>query len=325
MATFRKRGNKWQARIQRKGYSDITKTFINKPDAAAWARQIETEIDKGLFNHHFESSRVTLEELLRKYLAEITPNKKGSANEVYRINAWLKHPLSKRLITNIKSNDFAEWRDNRLKQGLSPNTVRLDLAVIANLYSVAKFEWGLDSIINPIQLIKLPKLPNGRSRRLDDSEINKLLEALEGTNEVKTIFQLAIETGMRRSELLKITWENVDLSSRVIELEDTKNGDARAIPLSTKAVKILSEVTATATGRVFTSKPHSVSQAFHRACVRANLDNLRFHDLRHEATSRLFEKGLNTMEVSSITGHKTLSMLKRYTHLKAADLALKLD
>ena len=324
MATFRKRTDKWQARIQRKGYPDITKSFITKAAASAWSRQIETEIDKGLFNNHFESSKITLEELLNKYLSDITPNKKGSANETYRINAWLKHPLAKRLINDIKSNDFAEWRDNRLKQGLSPNTVRLDLAVIANLYSVAKFEWGLESIINPIQLIKMPKLPNGRSRRLEAFEINKLMTALESTIEVKSIFQLAIETGMRRSELLNIKWDNVDLINRVIVLEDTKNGDARAVPLSSNATLILSKITESSSCFVFTSKPHSVSQAFRRACIRANLKNLKFHDLRHEATSRLFEKGLNTMEVSSITGHKTLSMLKRYTHLKASDLALKL-
>jgi integrase len=324
MATFRKRADKWQARVQRTGCANITKTFNNKTDASAWARHVETEIDKGTFNNHFKSSKITLEELLHKYLTDITPSKKGSVNETYRINTWLKHPLAKRFITDIKSNDFAEWRDIRLKQGVSPNTIRLDLAVIAHLYSVAKFEWGIETIVNPIQLIKMPKPPNGRTRRLETFEINKLLNALECTHEVKAIFQLAIETGMRRSELLNIKWNNVDLTSRVIELEDSKNGDARTIPLSSKAILILSEITKSSSVFIFTTKPHSVSQAFHRACVRSNLQNLKFHDLRHEATSRLFEKGLNTMEVSSITGHKTLSMLKRYTHLKASDLALKL-
>ena len=129
---------------------------------------------------------------------------------------------------------------------------------------------------------------------------------------------------MRRAELVSIEWRNIDLENRFLILPDTKNGESRAVPLSSKALSLIQGVARNPTGKVFVSKPNSVSQGFIRACKRAGLEDLRFHDLRHEATSRFFELGLNTMEVSAITGHKTLSMLKRYTHLKAKDLALKL-
>jgi integrase len=153
---------------------------------------------------------------------------------------------------------------------------------------------GFESLTNPIHFIKLPKLPQGRTRRLDDKELISLLDALDETIEVKTICLLAIETGMRRSEILKIEWEHIYLDNRFLLLPDTKNGEPRTIPLSSRALAILEGIKVQS-GKLFSTKPQSVSQAFNRACKRANLDNLRFHDLRHEATSRFFELGLNTI------------------------------
>ncbi|WFP48490.1 site-specific integrase [Methylomonas sp. EFPC3] len=327
MATFRKRGSgSWQARIQRKGHPDLTKSFGTKAEAQTWARQIEAEIDRGNYSAPapIETDGTTLRDLLCRYLELITPKKKGAIHEGHRVKSWINSPIANKPLAEIKSSDFAKWRDERLGKELSPNTVRLDLAVISNVYSIARTEWGFESLANPIKLIKLPKLPNGRTRRLTPEELRKLIQALEYTQEVHQIVQLAVETGMRRSELLGMTWENVDTAKRVVLLPDTKNGDSREVPLSSRALEVLNSVGVKTEGPVFTTKPDSVSQAFSRACKRANLKDLRFHDLRHEATSRLFEKGLNTMEVSAITGHKTLSMLKRYTHLKASDLALRL-
>jgi integrase len=128
---------------------------------------------------------------------------------------------------------------------------------------------------------------------------------------------------MRRSEILSLKWINIFIEDRYLLLPDTKNGDSRAVPLSSKAVNILNSLEKSSDS-LFFIKPDTVTRAFKRACIRVGLEDLRFHDIRHEATSRFFELGLNTMEVSAITGHKTLTMLKRYTHLKARDLALKL-
>lgn len=199
-----------------------------------------------------------------------------------------------------------------------------ELNYLYQLFDTAVKDWGIPLASNPAQLIRRPSIARGRSRRLNDGELANLLHALRDTNEMETIVLLAIETGMRRSELLSMKWENIDYQNQYVHLPDTKNGDARSVPLSKKALQLLNLQPKTV-DTVFSTKPDSVSQAFQRACQRVGILDLRFHDLRHEATSRFFEKGLNTMEVSTITGHKTLTMLKRYTHLKAADLAKKLD
>jgi len=324
MATFRKRSGSWQARIQRKGYPDLTKSFSSKSEAQHWAKQVESELTLGIYDLGPKPEDTTLLELLHRYNENITPYKKGAVNETYRINMWLKEPISKRYISTLRGSDFASWRDKRLKAGVGGSTIRKDLSIISNLYNIAKAEWGFEGLINPIQSIRAPKLPRGRDRRVDVVEFQKLMDALNDTYEVKVIVQLAIETGMRRSEILSVVWRNVDLKNRFLILPDTKNGEQRAVPLSSKAIELIANVPKNATGKIFLSKPNSVSQAFIRACRRVGIEDLKFHDLRHEATSRFFELGLNTMEVSTITGHKTLSMLKRYTHLKAKDLALKL-
>jgi integrase len=207
-------------------------------------------------------------------------------------------------------------------EGVDPSKLRHELSYLSQIFGVALKDWGIPISSNPAQLLRRPAKAKGRNRRGRRGELALLLYALRDAQEVKAIVQLTVETGMRRSEILALRWENIDLISRYAWLPETKNGDSRAVPLSSRAVQILEGIGAQSGGIVFNTKLDSVSQAFNRACKRARLMDLHFHDLRHEATSRFFEKGLNTMEVSSITGHKTLSMLKRYTHLKAADLAL---
>lgn len=324
MATFRKLpSGSWQVQIRRKGESPLSKTFTSKSLADKWARSIESQIDRGVFIDRSEAERTTLADLVDRYILEITPTKKGSKQEVYRLLS-LRRQLGHLIIASIQSKHIASFRDKRLAEGASGTTVLHDLSYLSQLFKVAIQDWGIPLPSNPVVSIRKPTKARGRDRRVDKGELVKLLYALNETIEIKTIVQLAIETGMRRSELLSIEWDKVDLENRFVLLPDTKNGDSRAVPLSTRALMILEGIDKHPSGKIFLTRPDSVSQAFNRACKRAGLENLRFHDLRHEATSRLFEKGLNTMEVSAITGHKTLAMLKRYTHLKASDLALKL-
>ena len=139
------------------------------------------------------------------------------------------------------------------------------------------------------------------------------------------LVQLALETAMRQGELLRLRWERIDLNRRTAQLPDTKNGEARTVPLSTTAVGVLRALPRALHGEVFPGvTTEAVKRSYMRATRRADIEGLRFHDLRHEATTRLFEKGLNIMEVASVTGQKDLRMLRRYKHLKAADLARKL-
>jgi integrase len=323
MASFRKRSGGWQARIRRKGYPDITKTFSTRYEANTWSREVECNIDKGSFVSSIEAENSTLSELLIRYLNEITPNKKHFKVEACRIRAWLKNPLSQRYLSTIRIADFALWRDERIKQGKSPNTVKLELAIISHLYSVARAEWGFETLENPIRFLRMPKLPNGRTRRVTNEEIQLLIQH-SCSKKLPTILKLAVETGMRRGEIVSITWESVDFAKRTLELKDTKNGDSRIVPLSTKAINVLRNHPRRINGKVFDMTAHAITYAFIRACKRAGICDLHFHDLRHEAVTRMFEKGLNVMEVGSVSGHKTLQMLKRYTHLRAEELALKL-
>jgi integrase len=199
--------------------------------------------------------------------------------------------------------------------------VRLELALPSHMFEVARREWNMEDLVNPVKAIWKPKVPRGRARRLQAGEEARLL--LASPPRLVPVVKLAIETGMRRSELAGLTWRDVDLDARVIHLEDTKNGDSRDVQLSSRALAVL-EGLPRGGPTVFQVTPDWATKAFVKAARTAGLRNIRFHDLRHEATSRLFELGLNVVEASSITGHKSLQMLKRYTHLKAADLVVKL-
>jgi integrase len=326
VATFRKRGPyQWQAQVRKKGQPLQTKTFETRALAEQWARTIEVEIDKGVFVSRAEAESTTLKELLERYLAEVTPLKKGAASETNRARALIRLPLARRYVAGIRGVDIARYRDERLRK-VTPSTVKRDLVLLGHVFEVARKEWGIH-VHNPVRDIRLPADNRPRDRRLQAGEEARLLEACrEARNPwLLPIVQLALETAMRQGELIRLHWEHIDLNRRTAHLPDTKNGEARTVPLSTTAVRVLRTQPPGLHGPVFLGlTTEAVKRAYIRAVRRASIENLRFHDLRHEATTRLFEKGLNIMEVASITGHKDLRMLRRYTHLKAEDLARKL-
>ena len=198
-----------------------------------------------------------------------------------------------------------------------------DLNVISHLFTVAVKEWSMESLRNPVSYIRKPKLPQGRDRRLKGDEEARLLEAANAP--YREVITLAIETAMRAGELRTLKWSNIDLDARTAILPNTKNGERRKVPLSSRAVASLRTLRGTNEGDdVLPMCTRILSKKFQLLCQEAGVEGLRFHDLRHEATSRLFERGLNIMEVAAITGHKNLEMLKRYTHLRAEELVLKL-
>ena len=318
-----KKNNQWQVKIRRAGYPSVSETFQTNKEAKIWAREIELEMDRGTFISRAEAEATTLKQALERYLAEITPSKKGSKAESNRINIWMKHSLARRPLTKIHGVDMAKYRDQRIQDEKSPSTVRNELSIISHVYNIAKTEWGMEGLINPIEHVRMPKQHKGRDRRLEGDEEKRLIES--ASTPLKEMIILAIETGMRMGEQLSMIWDMVDLKNRIVKLEDTKNGECRDIPLSSKAVKVLKGIPRNIDGRVIPKISSShISHNFGALCKNLEIENLRFHDLRHEATSRFFEKGFNPMEVSAITGHKTLHMLKRYTHLKAEDLAKRL-
>ena len=312
----------WQAHIRRRGYQTQVRTFDTKSEAQAWAATIESEIARGVFVSRAEAERTTLDEALLRYETEITPRKK-SVGERGFVRRWRAHPLAQRTLASLRGKDIAEYIRAREADGVGANTIRLELALLSHLFNTARSAWGMESLINPIELVKgqRPKLPRGRDRRLVDGEEKQLLAAAHNYGgEIGPIITWAIETAMRRGEIAAMCWEHVDRNARVLLVSETKTGTPRRVPLSSRALAILDSLVRRADGPIWTMKPDSISQAFERVCLAAGIEGLTFHDLRHEATSRLFEKGLNPMQVAAITGHKTLQMLKRYTHLRAEDL-----
>jgi integrase len=343
MASIRKRGpHQWQAQIVRKGFPSRSRTFINRSDALKWARAVEAEMDRSLLVHQEPVDDTTLYEALERYEREITPQKKGAHQESMRIRIWKRHPLSKRILKTIQGKDIASYRDERLKEA-APNTVRHELALLSHVFTIALKEWGMTGLENPVLLIRMPKSPPGRDRRLKDGELERILAASQSAI-LPDIARLALETAMRQGEIAGMLWRYVDLGKRTVTLPDTKNGDRRIVPLSLEAVRILSGLSRRPDGKLWDLfSPQAIAVSWRRAVARARtgyekecrelgiepdpayLVDMTFHDLRHEATSRFFEKGLNPMQVATITGHKSLQMLKRYTHLRAEDLARMLD
>jgi len=306
---------------------------------------IEAEMDRGVFVDRSEAESTTLADALNRYLREVTPSKKSAQRETSRIKKWLQEPLGKRILSNIKGKDIAEFRDSQRQSGLAENTIRLDIALVSVVFETARKEWGMESLINPCRLIKLPSSSNSRKRRLEPQEEIYLLRGINAhcrNPQISSIIKFALETAMRQSEILGLEWGDVNIQKRVARARDTKNGDNRLIPLSSKAIEILTEQPRSISGgKIFKVSQDALIRAFKQGCAKGLdlyikdhptlstkgfLQNLRFHDLRHEATSRLFELGtLDVMEVASITGHKALQMLRRYTHLKAEKIAEKLN
>lgn len=285
-------------------------------------------MDRGTFVSRAEAERMTVAELLDRYQLEITPSKASADREVLRLRL-LKRRLGCHYLANLTSRQIASYRDSRLSEGRAGATVVKELNTLSHAIDTARREWDIFLPQNPVKLVKRPKVAAGRERRLQPGELEKLLEAcrLSRSAKLSDTVLLAIETAMRLGELLSLEWQDIDLKARTAHLPHTKNGEPRTVPLSVAAVTLLSNPPSPAVGRVFPqwSRATSFEHTWRRAVKLAGLDDLRFHDLRHEAASRFFEKGLHPIQVAAITGHRTLQMLKRYTHLKAKDLALLLD
>lgn len=331
MASIRKRGPyQWEVRIRRKGYPVQSKTFERKIDAEAWSRDIENEMDRGVFVSRKEAETTTLEEALDRFINEYIPNLKMVANETRRAKALQKRDIAHMPLAAIRSKHIADFIKERENEGVKPNTIRLDLAILSRLFEVAGTDWGMESLANPVKRARKPKLTGGRTRRLqpapnkqEKGEEDRLLKTCG--DRFRPVVQFAIETAMRRSEIANLNWTNVDLKGKTAYLSETKNMSERTVPLSPTAIGILKSIPRNISGSVFGMSENAITIAMRRARDEADIQDLTFHDLRHEATSRLFENtDLDILEIAEITGHKNLQMLKRYTHLRTDRLAERL-
>lgn len=357
MAYISQRGEYWRAEVRRRGYKPVYRTFDTKQQAQKWARQIEGEMDVGSFVDRSEAERTTLADALKRYCKEIVPEKRHPYQEERRIDRWLDNDLAHRTLANLRGTDFAKYRDDRRAAGRAENTIRLELQVIRHLFEIARKEWGMEGLPTPVDNIRKPSGSKARERRLRPGEFEKLKALLSASRNpwVAPAFELAIETSLRQGALFSLHWGWVDLKNRVVRIPaEARGADNKGVPpvlpLSTRAVNVLRNLAATSEGAearlarsmdgppnirrdlkgpVFATSVNAVICVWKRTLRDASkrdpdLLTLRWHDLRHEAASRLFEKGLHPLEVASITGHRSMQMLKRYTHLKPETLLEKL-
>ena len=331
MASFSKRGAYWRAQIRRNGQPPQNATFDTKAQAETWARDVETRMDRCEFYDMSEAQRTTLHEALDRYYREVSTQKKHPAQELQRIKRWQANPLAKRFLATLRGHDFAKFRDDRRAAGRAENTVRLELQLISHLFGIARKEWGMEGLQNPIANIRKPGSGTARNRRLLSGEYDRIHATLSesGNPYAAPAFVLAIETSLRKGMLFELRWDWIDMQQRIIEIPLVYRGVGNKgvpveIPLSNRAMGVLRSMPRALSGKVLGCTKDAVTTIWKRRLADLGIKGLRWHDLRHEAVSCFFEKGLHPLQVSSISGHKSLSMLARYTHLKAVDLVAML-
>jgi integrase len=340
MATIRKRVNQngkhtYRAEVRLKGFPPQHATFPNKTKARRWAQQTEAAIRDGRYFKTSEAQKHTLRELIDKYVRDELPKKSANINQKTQLRWWADQ-IGDYTLANVTPAMIAEQRDKLSREGpdgkqaLAPATVVRYLAALSHAFTVAVNEWEwLDD--SPVRKVKRPSLPRGRVRFLADEERTSLLEACKASSNpyLYAVVLLALSTGMRKSEILNLTWSDVNLTGGRITLHKTKNKERRVVPLVGKAhttLKEFAKVRPINSDLLFPSKvkpsvPMDIKSAWTKALEEAEIEDFKFHDLRHTAASYLAMNGASLAEIAEVLGHKTLQMVQRYAHLSEAHTA----
>lgn len=329
MASFRKRSGGWRAEIAVLGTRE-SETFSTKAEAVAWAAEREAQLRRSNANGIVEGK--TCQEAFKRYLEEVSVHKKGAHWEGIRLVALAKHVVAGKkfgdyLIAEVTPDILGQWRDMRLKT-VKGSTVNRDLNLISNIFTTARSEWKW-VLKSPTADLRRPKDPPPRDRLISQDEIDRVCLALGYDGEITNIssviaaaFLFAIETGMRSGEILSLTPTRI--TGSVAHLPRTKNDSKRDVPLSKRALEILSELPTPLPGApYFTVSAKSRDALFRKAVTRAGIEALTFHDTRHEAITRLAKK-LNILELARMVGHKDIRQLQVYYNETAAEIAKKL-
>ena len=322
MGCVRKRGNSWNAQVRISGWRSFTKTFQTKLDAKQWIVTLEKELkSKPIPEKNIKNLK--LKDLFNKYKFEILPKLKSHKIVTYKLNFLSRLWLGEIIVVNLTKGHLEQFCKDR-KLVVKDGTIKSELMLIKRIVKIATDKWNYGIPFNAFYGIELPSPHKPRNRRATQEELSILIAHAnkQRNTYISTIIQFAVETGMRRSEILKLKWIDVNLKTRIASLYDTKNGDERHIPLTKTAVQLLSNLTQLS-DFVFPISANCLRLAWETCRKKSNIKGLRFHDLRHEAVSRYFEMGLSVPEVALISGHKDVRQLFRYTHLKPESLIAK--
>ena len=268
---------KWQARIRLTNHSPITKTFNLKSHALAWARETEIQIEKGLLTTGYDKAEETLGEVLERYLNEITPSKRGHKVEAIRIRKLMRDPIAATKFGYLKPSHLIKYRNGRLKE-VSASTVKKEINILSQVFETAIKEWDMPINGNPVRLISKPKENKPRDRRLENGEEARLLGSCGQSKNpyLLPLVIVAIETAMRRGELLGLERQHLKINNRTAYLPMTKNGDSRTVPLSTRAIATLNELPVHLSGQVFPLSETALRGLWGRACMAYRMGDLGF-------------------------------------------------
>ena len=316
MAYIRKHRDKWQSIIRVVGHPHLAKSFKSKTDATRWSNETELKIrreDAGIAKIHFAK----FEDLARKYIEEISVLKKCYRDERYTILGLLKEAWSSYPINKIKPATINKYKDTLAKR-VSGGTINRRLDVISSMFTTFKKEWGFP-VDNPVLAIRRPKRAAPRDRRFSEAELNLLIRGNHTTPELRSIINIALLTGMRLSEILRIDVRNIEGNTLSIPVAKTK---PRVIPLTKDAAAEIKNA-----DLPFRLSKYALDKKFRRLCKKYKIKDAHFHDLRHQAlTNFMKDKGLNVPETMMIAGHSDPRMLLRvYNNLEAQHVADKLN
>lgn len=326
MATFRKtKSGKWEVRVAKAGHKPLYGTFRTKAQAQAWAVKKEDMIAQGTLRDYALAEQTSVAAVCAKYLAEMTPRKASASREASRVRILSEH-LGHLTLIELTAEEVIDYVDGRLETVVS-DTVRKELGTLSQMIKTARVLWKIQLPENPVAIAReilsvTRTLTPGveRVRRLEPGEYRRLRAHLPAS--MLGLVRFALETGMRRSEIARARREH--LKGNMLYIPETKTQKPRTIPLTPAALRVLAREPLQLDGRLFGLTADAITKAFNRTCKAAGVVDLRVHDLRHEAISRLFEKGLEIQEVAAISGHTDWKMLKRYTHVLPAEIAKKL-
>ena len=335
MASIEERTNSkgeksFRAKVRLKGYPAQSATFKRKTDASRWIASTESAIREGRHFKSSEAKRRTLSEAIERYKNEILPRKPKSIKKQSIQLTWWDKQIGAYSLADITASVISETRSRLLNESLgngrtrSSATVNRYMAVLSHLLSIASKEWEW---INENPCSRISKLSEcrGRARFLSDKERAALLDACEASKSphLYPIVVIALSTGARLGEILGLSWPNIDLQKGRIILQETKNGETRSVPLTGHALKVVKEwskVRRLDSDLLFPNKRNpnthiDIRSPWYTAVKRAELEDFKFHDLRHSAASYLAMNGATLAEIAEVLGHKTLQMVKRYSHL----------
>jgi integrase len=320
MASILIRGNSWRVSVYKKGIRK-TASFRTKGQAQSWAIEIEAEIISG--KSRIASAR-TVEDAFDRYAREVSPRKKGARWEQIRLNLFKRYRLASVRLSNLKPSDIADWRDTRLTE-VKPGSVKRELNLISSVMTRARREWGWIDV-NPVTDVSKPSDPRPRDRRISQVEIDQVLLALEYTGKIETknhlvavLFLLGIETAMRLGEMTALRSQDFEKEGRYVIIRDSKNNDTRHVPLSTAALDLVKTIMDA--GVIVTA---SVASAlFRKACAKTGIEDLRFHDTRHEGLTRIAQK-IGVLDLARMVGHRDPKSLMIYYNPTATEIAERL-